>query len=151
MNSLATLLRPAHIELDLRVADKLGLFAHLADQAAPLLDVPARNIVDSFKAREALGSTGLGMGVAIPHGRLKGLKDAAVFFCRLNPALDFEALDARPVNLVFALLVPASADELHLQLLGELAQHLGSAAFRQRLADAPDAAAVVDAFSTSEA
>ena len=148
MSNIASLLRPPNIALDLRVAGKADLFSQLARQAAPLTGTTERTIVDSLRARESAGSTGLGMGVAIPHGRIKGLREATVLFTRLQPAIDFSAPDAKPVSLVFTLLVPAHADELHLQLLGELAQHLGSAAFRERLAAAADADSVVAAFST---
>jgi len=151
MSTIAGLLRPPHITLDLKVAGKADLFAQLARQAAPLTGASEHTIVDSLRARESAGSTGLGMGVAIPHGRIKGLREATVLFTRLQPAIDFSAPDAKPVSLVFTLLVPAHADELHLQLLGELAQHLGSAAFRERLATAPDADGVIAAFSSCEA
>ncbi len=151
MSTIAGLLRPPHITLDLKVAGKADLFAQLARQAAPLTGTSEHTIVDSLRARESAGSTGLGMGVAIPHGRIKGLREASVLFTRLDPAIDFNAPDGKPVSLVFTLLVPAHADELHLQLLGELAQHLGSAAFRERLAGATDANGVIAAFATSEA
>jgi len=151
MSTIASLLRPPNITLDLRVAGKADLFAQLARQAAPLTGASEHTIVDSLRARESAGSTGLGKGVAIPHGRIKGLHQAAVLFARLQPAIEFNAPDGKPVSLVFALLVPAHADELHLQLLGELAQHLGSAAFRERLTAAADADGVVAAFSPAEA
>ncbi|MEY3973877.1 MAG: IIA-like nitrogen regulatory protein PtsN [Pseudomonadota bacterium] len=148
MSTIVSLLRPPNISLDLKVAGKADLFAQLARQAAPLTGTSEHTIVDSLRARESAGTTGLGMGVAIPHGRIKGLRDATVLFARLQPAIEFSAPDAKPVSLVFTLLVPAHADELHLQLLGELAQHLGSAAFRERLAAATDADAVLAAFSS---
>jgi PTS system nitrogen regulatory IIA component len=151
MSTLATLLRPQNIELDLAVADKAGLFAHLARQAAPITGVAEAAILSSLQARESAGSTGLGMGVAIPHGRIKGLKGGTVLFSRLSPPIHFESPDGKPVSLVFTLLVPANAEDMHLQLLGELAQHLGSSSFRDRLAMAADVAAVVSAFATSEA
>lgn len=151
MSTIASLLRPHHITLDLKVAGKADLFAQLARQAAPLTGSSEHTIVDSLRARESAGSTGLGMGVAIPHGRIKGLREATVLFSRLQPAIDFNAPDGKPVSLVFTLLVPAHADELHLQLLGELAQHLGAAAFRERLAKATDADGVVAAFTAKEA
>lgn len=142
MSAVVTLLVPEHIELDVRVADKAGLFRHIAERGAVALGVPARTVEESLQARESMGSTALGLGVAIPHGRVRGAKQAACFFLRLAPALEFDAPDRKPVQLVFALLVPLNADELHLQLLGELAEHLGSAGFRDTLATAPDAAAV---------
>jgi len=151
MSTIVSLLRPHHITLDLKVAGKADLFAQLARQAAPLTGSSEHTIVDSLRARESAGSTGLGMGVAIPHGRIKGLREATVLFSRLQPAIDFSAPDGKPVSLVFTLLVPAHADELHLQLLGELAQYLGAAAFRERLAKATDADGVVAAFTAKEA
>jgi PTS system nitrogen regulatory IIA component len=150
MSSIASLLRPSNVSLDLRVAGKADLFAQLARQAAPLTGASEHTIIDSLRARESVGSTGLGMGVAIPHGRIKGLREATVLFARLQPAIEFNAPDGKPVSLVFTLLVPAHADELHLQLLGELAQHLGSAAFREQLATAADAGGVVAAFNPNE-
>lgn len=150
MSTLASLLHPQNIELDLAVADKGALFAHLAQRAAPLAGVAQATVVESLRERESAGSTGLGMGVAIPHGRLKGLKGGVVLFSRLSTPIDFDSPDGKPVSLVFTLLVPANAEDLHLQLLGELAQNLGSPAFRQRLAEAVDPAAVIRAFATSE-
>lgn len=147
MSTLATLLRPQHVELDLAVADKSSLFAHLARRAAPLTGTPESTLLDSLRARESAGSTGLGLGVAIPHGRIKGLRNATILFTRLKPAIGFDAPDGQPVSLVFTLLIPASADELHLQLLGELAQHLGAAAFREQLSAAIDADAICAAFA----
>lgn len=151
MSTLAELLRPQNIELDLAVADKAALFVHLAQRGAPLAGVAQAAVLDSLRERESAGSTGLGMGVAIPHGRLKGLRNGVVLFSRLATPIDFDSPDGKPVSLVFTLLVPAKAEDLHLQLLGELAQNLGSSAFRQRLAEAADPASVLSAFATSEA
>ena len=76
---------------------------------------------DSLFAREKLGSTGLGQGIAIPHGRIKGLKDALGAFVRPRQPIPFDAPDGKPVSLVFVLLVPEQATEKHLQILSELA------------------------------
>ena len=97
---------------------------------------------DSLLARERLGSTGLGQGVAIPHGRIKGLKDSLCAFVRLAQPVPFDAPDGNPVSLVFVLLVPEQATEKHLQLLSELAQMFSDKALREAMNQAPDAGAL---------
>ncbi len=88
---------------------------------------------DSLFAREKLGSTGLGQGIAIPHGRIKGLKEAVGAFVRMKQPIPFDAPDGQPVNLIFVLLVPDRATDLHLQILSELAQMFSDKPFRERL------------------
>ena len=103
----------------------------------------ARGVVyESLFARERLGSTGLGQGVAIPHGRIKGLKDPLGAFVRLAQPVPFEAPDGKPVSLAFALLVPEHATEKHLEILSELAQMFSDRALRDAMAAAADAAAL---------
>jgi PTS system nitrogen regulatory IIA component len=98
-------------------------------------------------AREKLGSTGLGQGIAIPHGRIKGLKTPIGAFVRLAAPVQFDAPDGKPVDLVFVLLVPEAANEHHLQLLSELAQMFSDKSFREQLAAAADAAALHGLFA----
>ena len=90
-------------------------------------------VFDSLFAREKLGSTGLGQGVAIPHGRIKGLKEAVGAFVRLAQPVPFDAPDGQPVSLVFVLLVPEQATEQHLQILSELAQMFSDKALREAM------------------
>jgi PTS system nitrogen regulatory IIA component len=106
------------------------------------LGIARSNVYDALFAREKLGSTGLGLGVAIPHGRIKGLKHAAGAFVRLQVPVQFDAPDGKPVDLIFVLLVPEAANDQHLQLLSELAQMFSARAFREKLLAAPDAAAL---------
>lgn len=96
-------------------------------------DLTAEEIFDSLIVRERLGSTGLGHGVAIPHGRLSGLSEPIGAFVRLETAIDYDAIDRQPVDLLFALLVPEEATDAHLQLLAQLARMFSDAAFSQRL------------------
>ena len=103
-------------------------------------------VYDALFAREKLGSTGLGLGVAIPHGRIKGLKQATGAFVRLQTPVPFESPDGNPVDLVFVLLVPEAATDQHLALLSELAQMLSERAFRQKLYAAADANALHQLF-----
>jgi len=140
MNQIAELLPAANVILDADVADKPQLFAAIgalfAAGEAPLL---AATVAHSLAAREKLGSTGLGQGIAIPHGRLRGLKDARGAFLRLAHPIAFDAPDGKPVSQVFVLLVPEHATDQHLQLLSELAQMFSERTFRERLAGATDA------------
>ncbi|HXF78123.1 MAG TPA: PTS sugar transporter subunit IIA, partial [Usitatibacter sp.] len=103
--------------------------------------IPRARVFDSLFDREKLGSTALGYGVAIPHGRIKTLKEPACAFVRTAVPIPFEAPDGQPVSLVFAMLVPEHATEAHLELLSELAQMFSDAGLREALAAAPDAAA----------
>lgn len=139
MNLIAKLLAPANILLDLEISSKKRLF----EQVGLLFENNqgiARNLVfDSLFARERLGSTGLGQGVAIPHGRIKGLRDAIGAFIRLQTPVSFDAPDGQPVHLVFILLVPEQATEHHLQILSELAQMFSDKELRRHLAEATDA------------
>jgi PTS system nitrogen regulatory IIA component len=144
MSLVAKILPPSHVSLDLQVSSKKRLF----EQAGLMfenLDGIARSLVfESLFARERLGSTGLGQGVAIPHGRIKGLKEALGALLRLAQPVPFDAPDANPVSLVFVLLVPEKATEKHLQLLSELAQMFSDKALREAMASAPDAAALYE-------
>jgi nitrogen PTS system EIIA component len=139
MNLVAKLLPPSNILLDLDVTSKKRMF----EQAGLLFENNqgvARSLVfDSLFARERLGSTGLGQGLAIPHGRIKGLKEAVGAFVRLAQPVPFDAPDGKPVSLVFLLLVPEQATEQHLRVLSELAQMLSDRELRDKLSTATDA------------
>jgi len=149
MNQIAELLTPESIVLDLEVASKARLFEAVGGIfAANGLDAPS--IAASLAAREKLGSTGLGQGIAIPHGRIKGLKEARGAFARLRQAVPFEAPDGKPVSQVFVLLVPEQATDLHLQLLSELAQMFSEKTFRERLATAASAVDLLALFRAWE-
>ena len=142
MSLIAKQLHAANVLVGLQVSSKKRLF----EQAGLLFENQhgiARSVVfDSLFAREKLGSTGLGQGVAIPHGRIKGLKEALCAFLRLEQPVPFDAPDGNPVSLVFVLLVPQQATEKHLQMLSELAQMFSDKSQREAMAQAPDAAAL---------
>lgn len=142
MNLIAKLLPPSNILLDLDVTSKKRMF----EQAGLLFENNqglARSLVfDSLFSRERLGSTGLGQGVAIPHGRIKGLKEAVGAFVRLAQPVPFDAPDGKPVNLVFLLLVPEQATEQHLRILSDLAQMLSDRELRDKLATESDASKI---------
>jgi PTS system nitrogen regulatory IIA component len=140
MSLVGKLLSPSHVLVDLQASSKKRLF----EQAGLLFENHhgiARSLVfDSLFARERLGSTGLGQGVAIPHGRIKGLKEALGAFIRLAQPVAFDAPDGAPVTLAFILLVPEKATEKHLQILSELAQMFSDRALREAMSAAKDAA-----------
>jgi len=138
MSLLANILPANDIVLDLEAGSKKRVF----EQAGLLFEnnhgIARATVFDSLFAREKLGSTGLGQGVAIPHGRIKGLKEAHGAFLRLSAPVAFDSPDGKPVALLFVLLVPEQANELHLQILSELAQRFSDRSFREALAGAPD-------------
>lgn len=139
MNLVARILPPANVFVDISVSSKKRLF----EQAALLFENNhgiARSVVyESMFARERLGSTGLGHGVAIPHGRIKNLKGALGAFMRLTSPVPFDAPDGKPVSLAFVLLVPERATEKHLQILSELAQMFSDPQVREAMLSAADA------------
>ena len=135
MNRLAAILPASNVLVDVDASSKKRVF----EQAGLLFEnqhAIARGIVsDNLFARERLGSTGLGHGVAIPHGRIKGLKApmAAVFL--LDTPIGFDAPDDQPVRLLIFLLVPEAATQKHLEILSEIAELLSDASLRERMND----------------
>ncbi len=99
-------------------------------------------ITDSLFARERLGSTGLGHGVAIPHGRIKGLKAPMAAVFQLQAPIGFDAPDEQPVGLLIFLLVPEAATQKHLEILSEIAELLSDSTLREQLKTSTDAAAL---------
>ncbi|MGE5161260.1 MAG: PTS IIA-like nitrogen regulatory protein PtsN [Betaproteobacteria bacterium] len=150
MNLISRLLPASNVLLDLPASSKKRVF----EQAGLLFEnnqgVARAKVFDSLFARERLGSTGLGQGVAIPHGRIKGLKEAVAAFVRVAEPVPFDAPDGQPVALMIFLLVPEQASQAHLDLLSELAQMLSDKAFRQSLLDAPSPEAVHAALTAWE-
>lgn len=151
MNQIAQLLPAANILLEVDAGSKARLFETVGALFEVNRGLSRRVIVDSLLARETLGSTGLGQGIAIPHGRIKGLQEAQGAFVRLKHPIVFDAPDGKPVAQVFVLLVPEHATEQHLQLLSELAQMFSERRFRERIASATDAAALHALFHEWEA
>jgi PTS system nitrogen regulatory IIA component len=134
------LLPAERVRTDLAAADKAGLIEQLARLLAGDGDPAIAR--DALAARERLGSTGLGHGVAIPHGRSAKIDEACAAFVRLAAPVDFGADDGRPVDLVAALLVPAHFTDQHLKLLAELAELFSDVEVTQALRSAPDATAL---------
>lgn len=149
MGEIARLLPRANIVTGLDVVDKPQFFAAIGEVFEHGSGLARAGVAASLAAREKLGSTGLGQGVAIPHGRIKGLREAVGAYARLRSPIEFDAPDSKPVAQSFILLVPADATERHLELLSELAQMFSDREFRERLAGAvgtDDIAALFDAW-----
>lgn len=122
--ALADLLQPDAIIPALKVNSKKQLLQELAAKASKLINVPEREVFDVILQRERLGSTGVGNGIAIPHGKLASLTSIQGIFARLDNAVDFEAIDDEPVDLVFLLLAPEGAGADHLKALSRIARVL---------------------------
>jgi len=143
MNQLSKLLPLSSIVIDSPAGDKAAALDVVAAVFATASALDQARIGASLRAREELGSTGLGLGVAIPHGRLRGLKRAQAAVVRLRLPVAFDAPDGRPVGLLVALLVPENATQEHLELLSELAQMLSDRELRDGLMADATAAAVL--------
>ena len=148
MNLVAKLLSPANVAVDVSVSSKKRLFEHLGLLFENNNGIASSVVFDSLFARERLGSTGLGHGVAIPHGRIKGMKDALGALVSLSTPVPFEAPDGKPVSLAFALLVPEQATERHLQILSELAQMFSDRGLRNSMLAAVDPAGLHQLIAT---
>ena len=141
MNRFGRLLPQAHVVLDLDVSSKKRLFEQIGLLFENTRQLPRARVFDSLFDREKLGSTGLGYGVAIPHGRIKTIKEPVCAFVRTAQPVAFESPDGEPVRLVFGLLVPEHATEVHLEILSELAQLFSDPTMREALINAKDAEA----------
>jgi len=133
MNSVAKLLSVNDVLLDLNVRNKEELFEAVGRHWEERHAMVAQEVVNSLNAREKMGSTGLGQGVAIPHARVKDLTNAVAAFVRLKSPIDFDSPDGDPVACCFVLMVPVQATEEHLNILADVAEMLSNAEFRERL------------------
>lgn len=122
--NLGEILGKDAIVLDLEAGSKKQLLQALAERAAELTNLSAREIFDTILQREKLGSTGVGNGIAIPHGKFNNFDGILGVFVRLNTPIDFDALDDAPVDVVFLLLAPESAGADHLKALSRIARVL---------------------------
>jgi PTS system nitrogen regulatory IIA component len=142
MNLLSRILPLQNVVLDLAATSKKRAF----EQAGLLFEnhhgIARTAVFQSLIARERLGSTALGHHIAVPHGRIKGLKEPCAAFIRLADPVRFDASDGRLANLLFFLLVPETATQLHLDLLAEIARLVSNPTVRQALSTQTDAALI---------
>jgi nitrogen PTS system EIIA component len=140
--ALLDFVSPEAIAPSLRVTSKKQALQELSAQAARLSGVEEASIFEALLQRERLGSTGIGEGLAIPHGKLPGLSKLFGLVARLEKPIDFEALDGQPVDILFLLLAPEGAGADHLKALARAARVLRQPGTMERIRAARDAAAL---------
>lgn len=134
---------------ELKAQDKEGVLEEMAQFLSGFVDqatASAQDIKGALLAREQLGSTGVGEGVAIPHAKIAGLSQLVACFGRSLPGVTFDAIDDQPVRLIFVLLVPENSAGAHLKALARISRLLKNDTFRAELLQLPDAAALYSAF-----
>lgn len=139
---IADLLSPEGVVAALKVQSKKQLLQELASRATNLVGIPERRIYETLTERERLGTTGVGQGIAIPHGRLADLEKIAGFFARLETPIEFDAVDNQPVDLVFMLLAPEGAGADHLKALARVSRLLRNQTACEKLRAAKSAEAL---------
>lgn len=139
---LNDLIAPEAIIPALKASSKKQLLQIMAEKAATLYNLPERQVFDTILKREKLGSTGVGNGIAIPHGKLAGIERIFGVFARLENPVDFEALDDQPVDIVFLLLAPENAGADHLKALSRVARLLREPEMAEKLRNTHEAQAL---------
>ena len=142
MNRLAAILPAENVLVGVDATSKKRVFEHAGLVFENQHAIARATVTDNLFARERLGSTGLGHGVAVPHGRVKGLKNPLAAVLRVQQAIPFDAPDDEPVSLLIYLLVPEAATQRHLEILSEIAELLSDRELRDKLKSEPDAATV---------
>lgn len=133
------------IFISVKSTSKKQILQLMSQKAAALLDIEERSIFEALVARERLGSTGIGHGVAIPHARFKTVSTLSLFFAQLSHPVDFDAVDSKPVDLIFMLVAPEDAGSEHLKMLARISRLVRSEDLRNKLrgANEPEAIRVI--------
>jgi nitrogen PTS system EIIA component len=139
---ISDLIEPRAVMASVRAANKKQALQEIARRASEITGEPERAIFDVLIERERLGTTGVGSGIAIPHGKLAALKRLYGVFARLETAIDFESIDGQPVDLVFLLLAPAGAGADHLKALARVSRLLRDRAVCEKLRGSDSAEAL---------
>jgi PTS system nitrogen regulatory IIA component len=139
---LGDLISPEGVIATLKAKSKKQVLQELSSRAAAHTGLSERDIFDTLLQRERLGSTGVGHGVAIPHGKLAALENITGLFVRLDEPIDFDAIDDQPVDLVFLLLAPESAGADHLKALARISRLLREPKAVKKLRTSKDGAAL---------
>lgn len=148
---ISDLLSPERIRFDVHSSSKKRLLEMISQELARHSDsLSKREIFESLCARERLGSTGLGKGVAIPHGRVKGSATVEASFIRLKKPLPFDAADGVPVDLLFAMTVPEQCNEDHLKLLAQIAELFSNPELLSSLREADNSGTLLQLLSSTE-
>lgn len=140
--NISDLLTPEAVLSGLKVQSKKQLLQELSARAHAQTGIPERRIFETLIERERLGTTGVGQGIAIPHGRIADAKKITGVFARLDTPIDYEAVDSQPVDLIFMLLAPQDAGADHLKALARVSRLLRSQAACEKLRAATSAEAL---------
>jgi PTS system nitrogen regulatory IIA component len=136
---ITDILDEASIIQDLRSTSKKGVLEELSDVLVEGGKLPDRDkVVEVLLDREKLGSTGIGDGIAIPHGKMKGIEDLVTSFGRSTKGINFESIDNKPTHLFFLLVAPENSAGIHLKALARISRLLKDPSFRNRLMEAKD-------------
>jgi PTS system nitrogen regulatory IIA component len=149
--SLLDILAPDAIVPAFKAANKKQALQEISDKASQVSGIAAREIFEALLQRERLGSTGVGSGVAIPHGKLARAGRIFGVFMRLGRPIDWEALDAEPVDLIFLLIAPETAGADHLKALARIARAVRDPALAAKLRAARDGSAIYAMFASGAA
>jgi PTS system nitrogen regulatory IIA component len=150
MGLLGDMMSAGAVASSLNATTKKALFQQLALMGEREYGLNPREVSERLTERERLGSTGFGKGVAIPHGKIDGLEHIVAMFARLDPPIDFEAIDDLPVDLVFCLLSPPDAGAEHLKALAQVSRWLRDPSFVAKLRGAGSDDAVYALFDGQE-
>ncbi len=131
------------ILVDLKSDDKKGVLEELVTPAARIAGVNHEEVMQVLLEREQLGSTGIGGGIGIPHGKLKGLKSLVLGFGLSRKGVDFESIDGKPTHIFFLLVTPENSTGLHLKLLARISRILKDDLFKERLMQATDSVEIL--------
>lgn len=145
------LLAPDRIFDALKMPSKKKTLLELAQRAAKITGLPERTIFDILQEREKLGTTGVGRGIAIPHGKFPGLDGIYGVFLRLESPINFDSVDNEPVDLIFLLLAPEAAGAEHLKALARVSRLLRSGAMCEKLRTAKNAGEIWKLFASGDA
>ena len=135
---ISDLIEPRAVIATLRAANKKQVLQEIARRASEITGEPERSIVEVLIERERLGTTGVGSGIAIPHGKLPGLPRLYGLFARLETPVDFESIDGQPVDLIFLLLAPGGAGADHLKALARVSRLFRDRAMCEKLRGTSD-------------
>jgi len=139
----------SRIESGIDLHSKKAVLEHLSEMlGADCAELTGLEIFEGLLARERLGSTGLGHGIAIPHGRMTGINETKGAFLKIQEGVDFDAIDNKPVDMFFALLVPEESTDEHLEILSQLAEMFSDESFLDRLRSENDPEVIFNMLTT---
>jgi len=148
---LAEFVRPENILADLKSRNKEELFDEMVTQVSSRArGLDKQSVLKALVDREKLGTTGIGHGVAIPHGKIKGLNEIMVFFGRSTKGVDFQSMDNAPVHLVFLIITPENSATAHLKVLACISHLLKNQDFRVKLLRASSAPDIIKVITDAE-